>query len=176
VGGGVLAPTADTQVFVPRRQYPTGYDVDVEGGEPVSAPNEQALRIRTCSGRARVSVRVGPGLGAISADCRAPRVSARRRLKIRLRAAPRRVRTGRRTRFRFRATVRGRALRGATVKFGRHRKRTDRRGRALMRVNVRHSGPHGARASRRGYRAGRTTIRAVRRRQASRRRQPVFTG
>jgi endoglycosylceramidase len=166
-GGGGFAFGADTQVFVPVRQYPQGYDVRVEGGEPISGPKEQALRIRTCTGRQQVRVRITPGLGALSADCRAPGAAAAaargRRLKIRLVAAPRRVRTGRRMRLRFRATVRGHALSGAVVRFGRRRARTNRRGRAVLRMRVLHSGRHRARVTKRGFRTGRATIRARRR-------------
>jgi endoglycosylceramidase len=164
-GGGGFTFGTDTQVFVPVRQYPQGYDVRVEGGEPVSAPNEQALRIRACSGRREVKVRVTPGAGALSADCRATRAGAarRKRLRIRLVARPPRVTTGRLTRFRFRATVRGRVLQGATVRFGRRRVRTNRRGRAVLRMRVHHSGRHRARVTKRGYRTGRATIRAKRR-------------
>jgi hypothetical protein len=165
-GGGAFAARSDTQVFVPARQYPQGYDVRVEGGEAISGPNEQALRIRTCEGRREVKVRVTPGSGALSADCRAPGAAAARghRLKIKLVARPRRARTGRLTRFRFRATVRGHALRGATVRFGRRRVRTGRRGRAVLRMRVHHSGRHRARVTKRGFRTGRATIRTKRRR------------
>ena len=166
-GGGSFASRADTQVFVPARHYPRGYDVTVQGGQAISRPNDEALRIRSCTGRREVKVRVTPGLGAQSADCRAPGAAAARlaRLKIRLTVKPRRVRTGRLTRFRFRATVRGHALRSATVRFGRRRVHTDRRGRAVLRVRVHHSGRHVARVSKRGYRSGRVTIRAKRRRR-----------
>ncbi len=166
VGGGRLGATTDTQVFLPARRYPGGYDVSVLGGEPVSAPNDQALRIRTCTGRTEVKVRITPGVGALAADCRAPGAAAARkkRLKIRLRAAPRRTRTGKRTRFRFRATVHGKALRSARVRLGRSRKRTNRRGRAVMRVRVHHSGRHRARVTKKGFRSGSVIIRARRRR------------
>src|SRR3954451_2890934 len=164
-GGGSFAFGADTQVFVPVRQYPQGYDVRVTGAEPVSDPNDQQLQIRTCTGRGEVKVRIAPGLGALSADCRAPRAGAarRNRLKIRLAVRPRRLRTGRLTRFRFAATVRGRALKGATVRFGRRRGTTNRRGRAVLRMRVHHSGRHRVRVGKRGYRTGRATIRAKRR-------------
>ena len=52
--------------------------------------------------------------------------------RMRVRVTPRRVRSGRRTRFRFRVTARGRAVRGATVRFADRTKRTGRRGRATM--------------------------------------------
>jgi endoglycosylceramidase len=164
-GGGGFAFGADTQVFVPVRQYPQGYDVRVEGGQAISRPNDQALRIRACAGRSQVRVRIAPGLGGQSADCTAPGAGAarNRRLKIRLVEAPRRVGTGHLTRLRFRATVRGHALSGAVVRFGRHRARTNRRGRAVLRMRVLHSGRHRARVTKRGFRAGGVTIRAKRR-------------
>jgi endoglycosylceramidase len=164
-GGDGFASGADTQVFVPARQYPRGYDVRVEGGEAISKPNDQALRIRACARRSQVRVRIAPGLGAQSADCMAPGATGARgkRLKIRLVEAPRRVRTGRRTRLRFRATVRGHTLKGAVVRFGRRRARTNRRGRAVLKMRVLHSGRHRARVTKRGYRAGTVIIRARRR-------------
>ena len=67
--------------------------------------------------------------------------SAAPRPRAKLRVAPRRVRAGRRVRLRFRASpVAGPCSRGATVRLGRHRARTNRRGRATMKVRFRRAG------------------------------------
>jgi endoglycosylceramidase len=81
-GGGSFAFRADTQVFVPRLQYPRGYHVRVAGGEALSRPGSTRLRIRTCSGRRRVALTVVPGAGRFRADCRAPR-RAPSRIRVR---------------------------------------------------------------------------------------------
>jgi hypothetical protein len=59
--------------------------------------------------------------------------------------------------------VRGHALSGAVVRLGRRKARTNRRGRAVLKMRVLHSGRHRARVTKRGYRAGGVTIRARRR-------------
>jgi endoglycosylceramidase len=159
--GGSFAFRADTQVFVPRRHYPHGYDVSVKGGEALSSPFSQRLRVRTCTGRKRVELTVTPGRGRFRADCRAPRTPPTR---IRLKVRPRRVVAGTLTRFRFRATVRrGRPLRGVLIRFAGHRVRTNRRGRASLRLRLRRTGRRRVFASRGGYRRGRATVRVLRR-------------
>jgi hypothetical protein len=161
-GGGSFRFRADTQVFVPRRHYPRGYDVRVLGGEALSRPGSQLLRIRTCTGRGRVRVTVTPGRGRFRADCRAPRTPPSR---IRLRVRPRRLAAGVLTRIRFRATVRRgrRSVRRALIRFAGRRVRTDRRGRASMRVRLRRPGRYRVRVSKAGYRPGRATVRVRRR-------------
>lgn len=98
----------------------------------------------------------------------APTPRLARRPKLRLEVFPRRARTGRRMRFRFRVTarVRGkwRPIRRALVRFAGKRVRTNRRGRARIRVRLRRTGRRRARASRRGYRRGSAVIRVRRRR------------
>ena len=64
----------------------------------------------------------GAGTGAGNSGTAAPR--------MRVRVAPRRLRAGRRTRFRVRVTSRGRPVRGAKVRFAGRTRRTGRRGRA----------------------------------------------
>jgi hypothetical protein len=73
-GGALPLIPADspmTEVFVPRRHYPDGYGVDIDGGAIASAPGSQLLRVAACPGRARVSVTVIPaGEGATDGpDC-----------------------------------------------------------------------------------------------------------
>ena len=159
-GGGSFAFRADTQVFASPRHYPRGYDVRVRGGEAISAPGKRLLRVRTCTGRRRVEVTLTPGGGNFRADCRAPRTDP---TKIHVRVRPRRVRAGRRTRFRFRVTVRrGRPLRGALIRFAGRRARTNRRGRASLRVRLGRRGRRRVVVSKRGYRRGRATVRVLR--------------
>jgi hypothetical protein len=96
--------------------------------------------------------------GAAPARTRARRGAAR----LRLRVKPRRVRAGRRVRFRF--TVwrpGGRKVRGAVVTMAGFRARTNRRGHATLRVRLRSPGTYAVRASRRGLRPGRSTVRAT---------------
>lgn len=46
-GGPAFGPGSDTVVTVPRRQYPGGYRVTVDGGHVVSAPDAQKLVVRS---------------------------------------------------------------------------------------------------------------------------------
>jgi len=79
--------------------------------------------------------------------------------------------------FRFRALVgRGaaaRPVRRATIRFAGRRARTDRRGRATIVRRFSRRGRHVARASRRGLRSGRATVRVL---PAVGRVDPRFTG
>jgi endoglycosylceramidase len=72
-GGGRYRLRADTQVFLPRRHYPRGYDVRVKGAQVVSRRNARRLRLRTCRRRARVELTVTPGSGRRQGDCRVRR-------------------------------------------------------------------------------------------------------
>jgi hypothetical protein len=87
--------------------------------------------------------------------------------RIRLAASPSRVKPRRRRRFVFRATVhsngRTQPVRGALIRFGDGRARTDRRGRATIARRLRRSGNYVARATKRGLRIGRAIVRARRR-------------
>jgi len=162
--GGSFDPSAETEVFIPERHYTRGYDVEVKGGEPVSAPNERVLRVRACSGRAEVQIRVRPGAGTATADCLAPETAAGRRApRLRLRVRPRAVRAGRLVRFRFRAFARNSARRvyvlGARIRFAGERTRTKRAGRAAIRARLQRPGRHRARVRKRGMRSGRALVR-----------------
>jgi hypothetical protein len=82
--------------------------------------------------------------------------------KLRLRVKPRKVRAGRRVRFRF--TVwrpGGRKVRGAVVTIAGFRARTNRRGHARLRMRMRSPGTYAVRASKRGFRPARARVRAV---------------
>jgi endoglycosylceramidase len=59
-GGGVLPSRAKTEVYVPRRHYPCGYNAEVSGGKVVSEPGAELLRIAALAGVARVDVHVQP--------------------------------------------------------------------------------------------------------------------
>ncbi len=161
VGGGSFKRRADTQVFVPGRHYTRGYDVQVSGGEAISAPSSPHLVVRNCTGRAKVTIAVTAGSGGRRADCHAPRYGAQR---FRLRVSPRRLRAGRPVRLRLRATTGGSPLRGVRIRFGRQLVRTDRRGRAVIRTRVRRAGRYKVRARKPGYRRAVVRVRALPRR------------
>jgi polyvinyl alcohol dehydrogenase (cytochrome) len=82
---------------------------------------------------------------------------------MRLVVTPRRALAGRRTTLRFRVTSGGRAVTRARVRVGRRLVRTDRHGRAHVRLRFTRPGRRTVRASRGGFRRARTTIRVVRR-------------
>ena len=99
-----------------------------------------------------------PGTGPGEAGTPGGRAARRPRLRVSVR--PRRVRAGRRTRFRIRVTtLTGRPVRGALVRLGGRRVRTGRRGRARITRRFERSGRRAVRASRPGYRPARATIR-----------------
>jgi hypothetical protein len=91
--------------------------------------------------------------------------------RIRLRVRPRRVRTGERRRFAFRAIAGGHSVAGATVRFAGRTARTDRRGRARISRALRSPRIYRARASKTGLRSGTARVRGVRSGRA-----PRFTG
>jgi hypothetical protein len=97
--------------------------------------------------------------------CGGAPIVARATARLKLTVRPRRVRTGRRVRFRFRVTKRvsGRArpVHRALVRFAGKRARSDRRGRARIVKRFRRTGRRRARASKRGHRPGRAIVRVV---------------
>jgi len=128
--------------------------------------------------------------GQTVTDARADAAGTQRR--IRLKATPTRVFINRKVRFVFRATSassdstpppipcnsrrdactsrhRTVAVAGAQIRFAGRTAKTDRRGRATIRVALGHEGRFTARASKEGLRRGTTVVRA-------RRPQPTFTG
>jgi hypothetical protein len=167
-GGGTLGPLTDTEIFVPARHYPDGYDVEVKGGEPVSAPGARILKVRACSGRREVQVRVKPGSGAATADCLAPvrgpgGGAVAKKPRLRLRVRPRRVRAGRLVRFRFRVFVsrpkRKLHVSGATIRFGGKRTHSREGGRGAIRKRFARKGRHRARVTKAGFKPGRAVVR-----------------
>lgn len=97
--------------------------------------------------------------------------------RARLRVAPRRVRARRTVRLRFRALGPARCRRGATVHVAGRRVRTNRRGRASLRVRFRRPGRRIARITKRGCRSTRTRVFVLKRNSRRLpRRQPTFTG
>jgi endoglycosylceramidase len=70
-GGGSFPAGSETDVFVPTLHYPHDYSVQVSGAAAVSSPGARILRLRSCSGRTRVNVRVAPA-GVPSSDCEPP--------------------------------------------------------------------------------------------------------
>src|SRR5439155_7654353 len=102
---------------------------------------------------------------------RVPRAAAPKATKQRLRLSvrPRRVRAGALRRFAFKVqNAKGRAVRGATVRFAGARVKTDRRGRAVLVARLRSARRYRALAKRSGFRPDAASVRAVRR--------PRFTG
>jgi hypothetical protein len=79
--------------------------------------------------------------------------------RLRLSVRPHATRAGRRTRFRFRVSARGHAVRGARVRFAGRRVRTGRRGLATLTVRFGSPGTRKALASKRGYRPARARVR-----------------
>ena len=69
--GAVPASTPQTEVFVPERHFPSGYEVDVAGGGIASGPNAPLLRVVACRGVREVSVSIKrPGTAPVSGpDC-----------------------------------------------------------------------------------------------------------
>jgi hypothetical protein len=101
-----------------------------------------------------VSDRPGGGPGPKPADGRKP---------LRLAVTPRAVRAGRRTAFQFRVTTaQGRPVARARIRFAGRRLRTNRAGRARVTTTLRRAGRHRARATKRGFRPARVTVRARR--------------
>ena len=80
---------------------------------------------------------------------------------LRLRVTPRSTAAGRRTRFRFRVTVAGRPVAGATVRFAGRSVRTNRRGRGRMTARFRRPGSRTARATRSGMRRATARVRVT---------------
>jgi endoglycosylceramidase len=162
-GGGKLAPGAETEIAVPARQYPTGYALEVRGANARYRPGDGMVRMTNCPGTTEVSVKITPGNG-VSDTCALPAGVGTRppgrgtRPALGLTVRPRRATAGRTTRFRFQ--VRGAS--GATIRFGGKRRRTDRRGKASLRVRFRHPGRRFARATARGAKTARVSVRIVR--------------
>ena len=157
-GGGSFSGRPLTEVFVPKRQYPSGYSVKVTGASVASAPGAQVLLLQACPGAKAVQLAVAK-TGANAADCAAP---GARRQTLRLSVTPRRAHRGVTTTFRFHVRAGRFAIRGARIRFAGHRARTDRRGSAKIRVRMTRTGIRRARATKTTFRAGSARIRIFR--------------
>jgi hypothetical protein len=128
-----------------------------------SEPGEYRIQVQRGSTIDALSNPIGLGVERKAKPAGAPGA----RPKILLKAKPRRTRAGKRTRFVFRA-YRGtgserKRLRGARVKFGGKRKRTNRRGRAVIVKRFGKPGRKRARATKKGLRRGVAVVRVRRR-------------
>jgi hypothetical protein len=161
-GGGTFAGHPVTEVFVPKRQYPSGYGVRVQGAGVASGPGEQVLELQACPGAKTVKLEVSAS-GANVSDCAAGSVAGQtfRVPQLQLSVKPRRVHRRRATTFTFRVHSGRFAVRGARVRFAGHSARTDARGRVRMRVLLRRTGMRRAITWKRTYRHGATRIRVL---------------
>jgi endoglycosylceramidase len=160
--GGHFEGRPLTEVFVPKRQFPSGYAVDAEGAGVASAAGAAVLKLQACPGATTVRVKVGKGSGG-SADCAVAGVAGVRARVTRLRvtASPRRVHRARLTTFTFRVKAGRLAVHGARVRFAGHVARTDAKGRAKIRVRMKRLGFRRAVAWKKTYRVGATRVRVV---------------
>jgi hypothetical protein len=161
-GGGTFAGHPATEVFVPKRQYPSGYSVRVQGAGVASGPGEQVLELQACPGGKTVKLQVSAS-GPDVSDCAGGSVAGQtfRVPHLQLSVKPRRVRRGRTTTFTFRVHSGRFAVRGARVRFAGHSARTDARGRVRMRVLLRRTGMRRAVTWKRTYRHGATRVRVL---------------
>jgi endoglycosylceramidase len=162
-GGGTFAGRPLTEVFVPKRQYGSGYSVRVQGAGVASAPGAQILELQACPGAKTVKLQVSAS-GPNVTDCAAGQVAGLkfRTPQLKLSVQPMRAHRGRATTFRFRVTSGRFAVRGVRVRFAGHNLRTNSVGRARIRIRLRRTGPRRAVAWKRTYRHGAGRVRVVR--------------
>jgi endoglycosylceramidase len=158
-----FGPGAETEIAVPRRQYPDGYSAAVQGGTIRSAPGAAVLRVTACTATDRMAVTVVPGGVASQTSCAPPPRAGQAKRRLRVSVRPRVVRQGRLVRVRVRVRAGRSPLRGALVRVGQRRGVTGRRGVARVRVRFMRAGRRKAVAKARGYRLGRATLRVIRR-------------
>jgi endoglycosylceramidase len=131
-GGGTFPTGSLSEVATPAFAYPGGYSVRVSGAAIVSARNAGTLLLAACPRAASVSLTVAPSAHG-GGSCR-PR--------LRVSVSPRSARGGRTTRLRILVrAVLGRyrhPVAGATVRLTGAHVYTNRRGRATVRVTLRH--------------------------------------
>ncbi|MFL5893596.1 MAG: cellulase family glycosylhydrolase [Thermoleophilaceae bacterium] len=164
-GGGAFVGRPLTEVFVPARQYGSGYAAHVVGGTIVSKPGDETLLLAACGGAKDVKLTVQKA-GASSVDCAAGSVAGVKAglAKLRVTVRPRSVRAGRRTRFHFRVAAGRFEVHGARIRFAGHAVRTDGRGRATIRVALRRAGFRHAVAWKRTFRHGAARVHVLPRR------------
>ena len=162
-GGGAISGSQATEVFVPKRQYPSGYAVQLKGAAVVSKAGAQLLELDACPGAKSVSVQVTKG-GTSSVDCALSGVAGVRAglTQLRVSVKPRRVHRRKRATFTFRVKAGRFAVDGARVRFAGHTTRTNAHGVAKITVTMRRLGYRSAVASKRSFRTGRTRVRVVR--------------
>jgi endoglycosylceramidase len=152
-----------TEVFVPARQYPSGYAVRVQGAAIVSQAGARTLLLQACPGAREVKLTVTKAGGSVE-DCAAAGIAGARieQRQLRLSVRPSRVRAGRLLRFSFRVDAGGVGVSGAHVRFAGHSARTNQRGRATIRVRLRRPGVRRAVTWKSTFRRGETRVRVVR--------------
>lgn len=120
-----------------------GGSVPASGSVPVNGSTPAVEQVRTRLAEQRAAIRRS-------------RSARGRRMRLSVSPSPAPARAGRTTRFRFRTTTvmggRRRAVRGARIRFGGRTVRTDRTGRAAVRVRFARAGRVRARVTRSGYR------------------------
>jgi endoglycosylceramidase len=139
-----------SEIALPRRAFPDGYAVSVEGARVVSRAGARVLRLAQCPGATKITTRVS-GLSLMEGQ---RRHSACGTAKLRVRVRPRRVTAGEPTRLRI--TVRPRVR--ARIHIA-GRVRTAKRGAVRIRRTFAAPGRVVIRATKRGYRPGRTVLR-----------------
>jgi len=158
----VPASTPQSEVFVPRRHYPDGYAVDVDGGGIASAPGADLLRVAACPQSTSVSLLVKPaGEGSVDGpDCL---VAGAPRPKLKLKVRPRRARAGQRTCFRVTVkTTGGTRVARAKVRFGAKRKRTNEKGKTRICRGFDKPGRYKLKATKLGFEKDRARVRVRR--------------
>jgi hypothetical protein len=129
--------------------YPKGYAAQVQGGSITSAKGARVLQVTACKGVPEVAVTVTRA-GRTTATCKPPPLV----VKVR----PKRVKAGKRVRLTV--TVRP-AVKGAAVRVGGRRARTNAKG--VARLRMRFAKPHEVAVSvRSGKRHGRAQLRVTR--------------
>jgi hypothetical protein len=92
----------------------------------------------------------------------APQPAARRNgPRARVTVKPRRVTAGQNVRFRIKVQSGGKPVRGAVIRLGGFRAKTDKRGRAVLKAKLRSPGTYTARATKHGLRAAKATVRVI---------------
>jgi endoglycosylceramidase len=151
-GKGSFHAGSVTEVSTPALVYPHGYAARVRGGAIVSARRAAMLTVVAC-----------PHVKTISAIvARSGRRGGSCKLRLRLAISPRVAQPGHATRFRFLVSARlgsfSMRARGVTVSFAGRRVRTNREGRASIRITLDRSGRYPATARGQGYVRGRIVI------------------
>jgi endoglycosylceramidase len=161
-GGGAFTGAPLTEIFVPQRQYPSGYRVQAQGGAIASAPGAETLVVEPCAGARVVTVTVTKA-GQSSADCAAFGVLGIKAglTHLHLSVRPQRAHAGRLVRFRFKVTTGRLAIHGVHVRFAGHNALTDLNGRATVRVRLRRLGVRRALAWKRTFRRDAVQVHVV---------------